>query len=145
MTNHFKKKYRSVFVLFLLFFFLTILTNISHAETRDLYAFKEPAKQVEFETLVKDLRCLVCQGQDLHDSQTAFAETLKEQIHQWVLEGKSEKEILSILTERYGNAITFDPPLQTSTYILWVAPFAALLIVIPFLFITITKRQKNIP
>jgi cytochrome c-type biogenesis protein CcmH len=123
--------------LFLLF------STLSYAQSQDIYAFKEPAKQTEFDTLLKDLRCLVCQGQDLHDSQTQFAETLRKQIHQWVLEGKSEKEIMNILIDRYGESISFEPSLQRSTYILWITPFALFFTVILILLFTISKRKKH--
>ncbi len=114
----------------------------AHAESHDVYAFTDPAKQTEFNTLLKDLRCLVCQGQDLHDSQTQFAETLRQEIHQWVLEGKSEEDILNILVERYDESISYKPSFQKSTYILWIAPFVLFFLVILSLFITIAKRKK---
>lgn len=119
------------------------VSSLSYAQPQDIYAFKEPTKQTEFDTLLKDLRCLVCQGQDLHDSQTQFAETLRAQIHQWVLEGKSEQEILDILIDRYGESISFEPSLQKNTYVLWIAPFALFLSVVIILLVTIAKR-KNI-
>ena len=129
---------------YLTLFSLLFFSSLTYAQSQDIYAFKEPAKQTEFDTLLKDLRCLVCQGQDLHDSQTQFAETLREQIHQWIVEGKSQKEILDILIDRYGESISFEPSLQKSTLILWVAPFALFLIVIITLLVTIAKRKKHL-
>ena len=129
----------TVALLLFLFSLFTLIPLSIHAQTQELYAFETPEKQVEFDTLLKDLRCLVCQGQDLHDSQTPFAENLREQIQEWIKEGKSQQEILDILTSRYGQSISFDPQLQTSTYILWIAPFGLLALFIIFFI----RRNKS--
>lgn len=129
--------------LFIFLVFNCIFLSISYAQSQDVYAFKNPHKQAEFTTILKDLRCLVCQGQDLNDSQTQFAETLRQEIHQWVSEGKSEKEILDILVDRYGETISYKPPLQKTTYILWIAPFILFISVIIFLLYIIRKRYKH--
>lgn len=136
---------RQLNILPFLFIFLAfnfLFSPLSYAQSQDLYAFKNPHKQAEFTTILKDLRCLVCQGQDLNDSQTQFAETLRQEIHQWVIEGKSEKEILDILVDRYGETISYKPPLQKTTYILWIAPFILFISVIIFLLYIIRKRYK---
>lgn len=133
------KKLMRTITLFLLFFSFSV--SFVHAETHDLYAFTQPQKEAEFNDILKDLRCLVCQNQDLHDSQTPFAEGLRQQIHQWVLEGKSEKEILNILTNQYGDDISFQPPLKSNTYVLWLAPFVLFILLIAFLFITLRRRK----
>lgn len=121
--------------------FLLLFSRLASAESHDVYAFKTIKQQAEFNTIVKDLRCLVCQNQDLNDSHAEFAENLRKKIHQWVLEGKSQKEILQILTSQYGDFILFSPPIKKTTYILWAAPFFIFAIAIMFLLITIYSRS----
>ncbi len=121
----------------LLFFSAPIL----HAQTREVYVFNAAEQQTEFNDVLKNLRCLVCQNQDLHDSQTQFAEGLRQQIHQWILEGKSQKEIVNILTSQYGDTISFQPPLKSNTYILWIVPFALFFLFIFFMIVTIYRRR----
>lgn len=124
-------------------FFLIFFSLLGHAETQDLYAFHSPQKEAEFNDLLKDLRCLVCQNQDLHDSQTPFAEGLRQQIRQWVIEGKSQKEIMTQLTSQYGEDIAFQPPLKTNTALLWIAPFVFFFFCILFLFIYLYKHTRS--
>ena len=90
--------------------------------------------------ITKNLRCLICQGQSIYDSDSEFAISLKLVIKNKIQNGLSEDQIYSFLTEKYGEWILYDPKLNKNTYILWFLP---LLI---FLFggaIIIKKIKKN--
>lgn len=135
------------FIIFLIFFSFTICcvySNTGYAQSKDLYAFKTQKQQTEFDGLLKDLRCMVCQNQDLNDSHSTFSDGVREDIHTWILEGKSQQEILEILTERYGDYILFKPPVQEKTYVLWVAPFVLFILAIAGLVILVLHRKKNV-
>ena len=75
----------------------------------------------------KNLRCLVCQGQSISDSNSEFAITLKMVVRDLVDQGKSEKEIYSFLSDKYGDWILYKPKLNLGNFLLWFLPYFALL------------------
>lgn len=96
-----------------------------------IYPFDSVKKEAQFNHLLKELRCLVCQNQDLADSNAELAKDLRAQVYQLVSEGKSDVEISNYLTTRYGDFILFKPPIKTITYLLWFGP--ALFLILGFL------------
>ena len=76
----------------------------------------------------KNLRCLICQGQSIYDSDSEFALSLKIVIQNKIDGGFSEKEIYKYLAEKYGEWILFDPEFKKNTYILWILPLLIFLI-----------------
>ena len=78
--------------------------------------------------ITKNLRCLVCQGQSVHDSDSEFAISLKVVVEKKVNEGMSEKEIYEFLQTKYGDWILYDPELNQKTLILWFLPLLLFLI-----------------
>jgi cytochrome c-type biogenesis protein CcmH len=76
--------------------------------------------------LSQQLRCLVCQNETLADSQADLATDLKRQIREQMKAGKSDKEILAFLTDRYGDFVLYNPPVKLTTYLLWFGPFILL-------------------
>src|SRR5215210_3027908 len=77
--------------------------------------------------LSKELRCLVCQNETLADSRADLAVDLRNQVREQMRAGKTDKEIIAYLTERYGKFILYNPPVDPTTYLLWFGPFALLL------------------
>ena len=78
--------------------------------------------------ITKNLRCLICQGQSVYDSDTEFANSLKLVVANKITEGMSEKEIYEFLKTKYGDWILYDPVLNQKTYILWLLPLLLFLI-----------------
>ncbi|MBD0324981.1 MAG: cytochrome c-type biogenesis protein CcmH, partial [Pyrinomonadaceae bacterium] len=76
--------------------------------------------------LAEDLRCLVCQNETLAGSHAPLAVDLRQQIREQMKAGKSDKEIIAFMTERYGDFVLFRPPVKTTTYLLWFGPFLLL-------------------
>ena len=72
--------------------------------------------------IFKNLRCLICQGQSIYDSQSDFAESMKIVVRQNLESGMSEKEIYKSLKKNYGEWILYDPDINKGTYILWGLP-----------------------
>ncbi|QBR85326.1 cytochrome c-type biogenesis protein CcmH [Legionella israelensis] len=110
---------------FLLLFFLFFKTQVGY--TNDLYPLDSAQKEAQFHHLLKDLRCLVCQNQDLADSNADLAKDLRQQVYEMVKKGKTDSEITGYLTERYGDFILFKPPVKPVTAILWFGPLIFLL------------------
>ena len=72
--------------------------------------------------ITKNLRCLICQGQSVYDSDSEFANSIKSLVDQKLKEGNSENEIYEYLKVRYGDWILYDPEFSKNTYFLWLLP-----------------------
>ena len=72
--------------------------------------------------ILKNIRCLICQGQSVYDSESDFATSIKLIVDRKINDGSSEDQIYDFLKEKYGNWITYDPELNKNTYILWLLP-----------------------
>jgi cytochrome c-type biogenesis protein CcmH len=95
-----------------------------NAHAVDPLPFKDRAQEVRFQHLAKQLRCLVCQNQDLADSDADLAKDLRKQVFDMIQAGKSDDEIKQYLVARYNDFVLYDPPLKPGTWLLWFAPFA---------------------
>ena len=78
--------------------------------------------------ITKNLRCLICQGQSVYDSDSEFANSMKVLVNKKLNEGFSEKQIYDFFKEKYGEWILYDPELNKNTYILWLLPILIFLI-----------------
>ena len=87
--------------------------------------------------IYKNIRCLVCQGQSLNDSNSDFAIDLKKVIKKKIINKKSDKEIYNYLIERYGDWILFNPPLKINTFLLWGFPLMFALLGGVFIYIKV--------
>ena len=99
------------FLKFLLIIFFIFHFNLSKAQEENLKS-----------KITKNLRCLVCQGQSVHDSDSEFAISLKILVDKKLSEGFSEKQIYNYLKERYGEWILYKPEFNKNTYFLWILP-----------------------
>ena len=79
---------------------------------------------MRFQNLARQLRCLVCQNQDLADSDADLAKDLRKQVFEMMRAGKSDAEIKDFLVARYNDFVLYDPPLKPGTWLLWFTPFA---------------------
>ena len=93
----------------------------------DPLPFKDRTEEVRFQNLTRQLRCLVCQNQDLADSDAALAGDLRKQVFEMMRDGKSDDEIKQYLVARYNDFVLYDPPLKPGTWLLWFTPFALVL------------------
>ena len=107
---------------------LLFLSAIGSAYAIDPLPFKDRAEEVRFQNLTKQLRCLVCQNQDLADSDAALAGDLRKQVFDMMQAGKSDAEIKQYLVDRYNDFVLYDPPVKPGTWLLWFTPFVLVLI-----------------
>ena len=98
-------------------------------------------KQVDPKEVQKNLRCLVCQGQSISDSNSDFAQTIKMVVDDLINEGLTEEEIYSFMSDKYGEWIVFKPQLNIHNSLLWFLPYIILILGGFFLFNLIKKRQ----
>ena len=99
------------FIKLLLLIFLIFNHNLLKAEENEIQ-----------NKITKNLRCLICQGQSVYDSDSEFARSLKILVDNKIKEGLSENQIYEFLTNKYGEWILYDPKFNKNTYILWVLP-----------------------
>ncbi len=84
--------------------------------------FENQQQQDRFDQLTKELRCLVCQNQNLADSDAPLAHDLRQEVFEMLQTGQSNDQIKQFLVQRYGDFVLYRPPVQTNTYLLWLAP-----------------------
>tara|TARA_B100000963_G_scaffold131667_1_gene114745 strand:+ start:190 stop:558 length:369 start_codon:yes stop_codon:yes gene_type:complete len=87
----------------------------------NLFSTDLKAQTLEIE-ITKNLRCLICQGQSVYDSDSEFANSLKILVEKKLDEGLNEKQIYEYLKNKYGNWILYDPGFSKNTYFLWLLP-----------------------
>tara|TARA_Y100000590_G_scaffold346849_1_gene397266 strand:+ start:6633 stop:6998 length:366 start_codon:yes stop_codon:yes gene_type:complete len=116
---------------FKIFIFFMFIFSVSHGE--------ENIKN----KIYKNLRCLVCQGQNIGDSNSDFAQTIKSVINEKLTEGMKEKEIYSFLAEKYGDWILYKPPFKSNSYVLWILPYVIFFLGALILFFFLRKNSIN--
>jgi cytochrome c-type biogenesis protein CcmH len=105
----------------------------------------DPELEKRVTKLAQELRCLVCQNETLADSRADLAVDLRNQVREQMRAGKSDKEIIAYLTDRYGDFVLYRPPMKPTTYLLWFGPFLLLLGGLLFLFRYVRQRGELIP
>src|ERR1700687_3525474 len=89
---------------------------------------EDAALQARFENIAKDLRCLVCQNESIADSNVELDSDLRRQVREMLVAGKSDDAIFDFMTDRYGEFVRFNPPVEPKTLLIWGAPFIVLLL-----------------
>ncbi len=110
----------------------------------NVYSFVASNEIIDENKIHKNIRCLVCQGQSISDSNSDFAITLKMVVKDLIKQGKTEEEIYSFLSEKYGDWILYKPKFNIQNFLLWVFPYIVLVfggLIIVFL---LKKRSKKI-
>ena len=105
---------------------LMLMISGSALATIDVLQFKDEAQEQQFRQLTEELRCPKCQNNSIADSNSMIATDLRQKVYELMQEGKSKKEIVDYMVARYGNFVTYDPPLTPLTVLLWVLPVLAL-------------------
>ena len=107
--------------------------NIATAETNS----------IDINKILKNLRCLICQGQSVADSNSEFAQTIKLVVKDQIKNGKSESEIYDFLIEKYGEWIVYKPPLNKVNFLLWLLPYLAFVTGGVIIFLLFKKRFNS--
>ena len=98
--------------IFIILFLVLSFPGLKSAEANDVLKNK----------ILKNVRCLICQGQSVYDSESEFAISIKLIVDRKINEGLKEKQIYQFLREKYGDWVIFDPQLNKNTYVLWLLP-----------------------
>ena len=120
---------------------LLLLSPSVHAEI-EIYQFATPELESRYQNLTEELRCLVCQNQNIADSHAELAQDLRRKVYEKLNAGESNEQIITYMTDRYGDFVLYRPPFNVKTVILWLAPILTLLIG-GFGFWTLLNRRKE--
>jgi cytochrome c-type biogenesis protein CcmH len=120
---------------------LFLLSQSIHAEI-EVYQFANPEIELRYQSLTEELRCLVCQNQNIADSHAELAQDLRRKVYEKLNSGETNEQIISYMTERYGDFVLYRPPFNPRTLILWLAPVLTLLIG-GIGFWSLLKRREN--
>ena len=121
---------------------LFLLTSLAFAQAIDPLPFKDHAQEVRFQNLTRELRCLVCQNENLADSNADLARDLRHQVFDLMQQGKSDAQIKQYLVDRYSDFVLYNPPVQGSTLLLWFGPLAILLAGAAVVVVTVRRRGR---
>lgn len=122
---------------------LLLLVMLPAAMARvEVQQFATPQQEARYKKLINELRCLVCQNQNLADSNADLARQLRDITYTMIRDGKSDEEIIRFMVQRYGEFVLYRPPVTDKTVVLWAGPFILLLLAILILF-SIIRRNRN--
>jgi len=110
----------------LLIFSVAVFTLPAQAAI-EAYEFESAQMEADYNRLVNELRCLVCQNQNLAGSDADLAHDLRRETYQMLSEGKSPQQVIEFMVQRYGDFVLYRPQFKTSTWLLWLGPFVLLL------------------
>ncbi len=108
----------------------------------ETFKFDSPETEKVFHKLSEEIRCLVCQNQNIAESNADLAKDLRLEIYTMLSEGKTEDEIVDFMVERYGDYVLYRPPFKPMTWLLWFGP--AIIFVIGLIFVVRFMKSQNL-
>ena len=106
-------------------------------------AFDDPVLQHRYESINRELRCLVCQNQTIADSNATLAQDLRREVRDMIAAGKTDDEIREFMIERYGDFVLYRPRMSAQNFLLWAAPALLLLIAVVVLVRVVRRRAQE--
>jgi cytochrome c-type biogenesis protein CcmH len=107
------------------------------------YEFDDAEQLERYKVLIYELRCLVCQNQNLADSNAELARDLRREVHRMIVEGKSSQDVIDFMVARYGDFVLYRPPLKAKTLLLWGGPFVLGLGALVLLLVQLRRRRAE--
>lgn len=105
----------------------------------EVQQFDNPQQESDYRSLIQELRCPQCQNNNIADSNATIATDMRHKTLELLKQGKSKNEVVEYMIERYGNFVTYDPPLTPATILLWFMPVVLILLG----FIVLFRRRKS--
>ncbi|VAW54733.1 Cytochrome c heme lyase subunit CcmL [hydrothermal vent metagenome] len=110
----------------------------------ETFKFDSPENEKIFHKLSEELRCLVCQNQNIAESNADLAKDLRLEIHTMLTKGKTEKEIVDFMVQRYGDYVLYRPPFKPMTWLLWFGPLIAFIVGLIFVIRYMKSQNTNV-
>ena len=122
-------------------YFLTALfLSFSAQAVIDVLEFSSAQQEKDYQSLTQELRCPQCQNNNIADSNATIAVDMRAKVYELLKEGQNKQDIINYMVERYGNFVTYNPPVTSATIILWVAP---LTLVILGIFVVLRRKSNR--
>jgi cytochrome c-type biogenesis protein CcmH len=120
---------------------LTFLLAMPGQAVIDAYEFEDEVMRQRYLAFIEEMRCPKCQNQNLAGSDSPIASDLRRELHRLLMDGRSDKEIVDFMVDRYGDYVLYRPKVQRNTLVLWGLPL--LLLVFGGLLVAVTLRQRR--
>ena len=124
-----------VFLITVSYSFVTVAAPI------ETFKFDSPETEKVFHKLSEEIRCLVCQNQNIAESNADLAKDLRLEIYTMLSQGKTEDQIVDFMVDRYGDYVLYRPPFKPMTWLLWFGPF--IIFVIGLIFVVRFMKSQN--
>ncbi|MCP5142935.1 MAG: cytochrome c-type biogenesis protein CcmH [Chromatiales bacterium] len=109
----------------------------------EVLTFTSPAKEAIYKQMIEELRCMVCQNQNLADSDAELAADMRKEVYEMVEEGKSADQIKDFMLVRYGDFALYRPPVKSTTWALWFGPFLLVGVGVIVLILLVRQRRRD--
>lgn len=129
-----------------LLFLVLLAVSVVARGAVEIHDFDDPAQEARYKSLIKELRCLVCQNQNLADSNADLAKDLRQQTYEMIRRGDSDAQIIDYMVARYGDFVLYRPPLEAKTTVLWLGPFVLMVVGVAVVVLVMRRqRRKTVP
>ncbi|EIJ33847.1 cytochrome c-type biogenesis protein [Thiothrix nivea] len=123
---------------------LLLLAPVAAFASIEVHQFQTPTQEALYNEMIAELRCLVCQNQNLADSNSELARDLRGKTYELVMAGSSRDEIIEFMVSRYGDFVLYKPPVKQSTLLLWTGPLLFMLLGLGILFAFLRKKSRQV-
>lgn len=110
------------------FLLLVLIFTMNVSAEFEVLSFSISENEARYKQLIAELRCLVCQNQNIASSNADLAKDLRQQVYTRIKDGQTDEEIIAFMVARYGEFVLYKPPLNSRTAVLWIGPFVLLAI-----------------
>lgn len=131
-------------LMMILLVLLACTANYSVAQV-DVRQFDSPAQEAQYRAMIEELRCPKCQNQNLAGSDAPIAQDLKQKTFELVKAGQTDQQIRDYMASRYGDFISYRPPVRPSTWVLWFLPPVVLVLALMGWLLTVRRRSQRRP
>ncbi|AIK18278.1 cytochrome c-type biogenesis protein [Glaesserella parasuis] len=121
-------------------FALLLLVPVLSIASTDMQQFDNAQQESDYRALIQELRCPQCQNNNIADSNATIATDMRNKTLELLKQGKSKDEVVGYMVERYGNFVTYDPPITPATILLWLMPLLLIGVGLSIMF----KRKKRV-
>jgi cytochrome c-type biogenesis protein CcmH len=124
--------------------FTLLLTAGAAVAAIDIHEFDNDVERQRYQSFIDEMRCPKCQNQNLSGSDSPIAEDLRRELYAMIQDGRSDKEIVDFMVERYGDYILYRPRLTPATVMLWVGPAVLFLAGLIILIVIVRQRRRDV-
>ena len=139
-SSHSRASFKTITLSFFTLLFMLSAFSVSAAE--DKFSFDTPAQRESFLKLTAELRCPMCQNQNIADSDAMIAHDMRRKVYALVKQGKTEQEVVDFMKSRYGDFVHYQPPVTAATLWLWAGPVLFIFIA---LFVVVRRKSVTPP